>query len=359
MTTLIKTKLEEIFLGILGQIFLGKPVMFVIRNLKGWSNTKLKNDIFVHDKKKLSKKVVSLRNKKTSRSFTLIHTVMCEIYKNLTYHTTCTKREIYYKDVEFYKTQETVNRTVNSICVLLNVQEKDLSVMASAKGLIYGDITITFANKETMNCNRTQQVPQNVSEIETISTKAKFVLIVEKDTVFQKLTNDPVGKNFCEKIILITAKGYPDISTRLLIKKIDALLNIPIYILVDADPHGIDIMCTYKFGSFNKIFEAEDLAVPKVRYIGIMPSDIESLNILVSETTAEDLKKTDEMLQRPYVRGRLREELFWIKTCKKKAEIENMYQLSMDFFLNSYIPEKVMNLEPYELETLLLSQPFE
>lgn len=344
----------------MGTIILEKPVIFVLRNLKNWSNTKLKKDMFVQDKKKLSKKVVSMRNKNTSRSFCLMHTVMCEIYKNLVTKTTCTKREIYYKDVDFYKTQESVNRTVNSVCVLLNVQEKDLGVMSSAKGLIYGDCKIVFNNNDVMNCKRVQQVPQNVDEIERITSKAEFVLIVEKDTVFQKLTNDPVGKQFCENIILITAKGYPDISTRLLVKKIDNLLShIPIYILVDADPFGIEIMCTYKFGSFNKIFEAEDLAVPKVRYIGVMPSDLDNLNILVSEATPEDLKKTDDILQRPYVRGRLREELYWIKTRKKKAEIENLYQLTLDFLLNNYIPDKVVNLEPYEIETLLLSEPVE
>lgn len=346
-------------LGTLSALALGNPVLYIIRNVKGWENTKLKKEIFVHDKKKMSKKVVSLTNKNTARSFTLMHTVMCEIYKNLVQKTTCTKREIYYKDVEFFRNQETVNRTVNAICVMLNVQEKDLCVMSSAKGLIHGNVTITFDDGETMNCRRTQQVPMNVSEIAKISTKAEFIMIVEKDTVFQKLTHDPMGKQFCDNIILVTAKGYPDISTRLLIKKFDALLDIPIYILVDADPHGIDIMCTYKFGSFNKIFEAEDLAVPRIRYIGVMPSDIDNLNVLVSETSVDDLKKTDDMLQRPYVRGRLKEELFWIKTRKKKAEIESLYNSSLDFLLNSYIPDKVVNLEPYEVETLLLSQPME
>lgn len=45
------------------------------------------------------------------------------------------------------------------------------------------------------------------------------------------------------------AKGYPDSNTRLLIRKIWDQLHIPILCLVDADPHGIEIMCTYRFGS--------------------------------------------------------------------------------------------------------------
>jgi meiotic recombination protein SPO11 len=257
-----------------------------------------------------------------------------------------------------FKTQETVNRQVNNICTMLDVQEQDLGVMATAKGLILGDLQIEFKNGDIVDCIRVQQVPQNVSEIKTFITKtAEFVLIVEKDTVFQKFMNDPMGREFCANMILITGKGYPDISTRLLVKRInDILTKIPIFILVDADPYGIEIMCTYKFGSFSKIFNAEQFAVPSIRYIGMWPSDMDNMNCMVSDATPEDLKKTDEILERPYVCGRLREELFWLKTRKKKAEIECLYEQSMSYLFNNYIPTKIVNLEPLEIETQQLSQ---
>jgi meiotic recombination protein SPO11 len=45
-------------------------------------------------------------------------------------------------------------------------------------------------------------------------------------------------------------KGYPDLATRQLVKMIFwDKMKIPIFILVDADPHRFDIMCTYRFGS--------------------------------------------------------------------------------------------------------------
>lgn len=49
--------------------------------------------------------------------------------------------------------------------------------------------------------------------------------------------------------LLSQGKGYPDLATRQLVKMIWDKLKIPIFILVDADPHGFDIMCTYRFGS--------------------------------------------------------------------------------------------------------------
>lgn len=356
MSNLVIQKIEELYISTLQALVNGKPVIFEIRNVKSWANTKLKKDVFVHDKAKLSRKIVSLTNRNTRRSFCLILHILTEIYKNLTHSTTCTKREIYYKCQEFFKTQEPVNRTVTTICTMLDVQEQDLGISASAKGLIVGDVDIVFKNKEVVNCKRCQIVPQNSNDIKKFVTKAEFVLIVEKDTVFQKFMTDPQGKKFCENIILITGKGYPDISTRLLVKRFNDLLDIPIYILVDADPHGIEIMCTYKFGSFNKIFNAEQFAVPKIRFIGMMPSDIDNTNVIVSNATKEDLKKVDEILDRPYATGIIREELFWIKTRKKKAEIESLYDLSLDYLFNTYIPNKVINLEPLEIENLLLSQ---
>lgn len=48
---------------------------------------------------------------------------------------------------------------------------------------------------------------------------------------------------------MFKAKGYLDISTRLFVKKLWQILKIPVFAFVDADPCGIEIMLTYRFGS--------------------------------------------------------------------------------------------------------------
>lgn len=45
------------------------------------------------------------------------------------------------------------------------------------------------------------------------------------------------------------AKGYPDVSTRVLLARLEAQLKVPVLAVVDADPHGIHIMCVYRFGT--------------------------------------------------------------------------------------------------------------
>lgn len=47
----------------------------------------------------------------------------------------------------------------------------------------------------------------------------------------------------------LQGKGFPDNATRLLLQDIYNIYQLPIFILVDGDPHGIEIMAVYKYGS--------------------------------------------------------------------------------------------------------------
>ena len=45
------------------------------------------------------------------------------------------------------------------------------------------------------------------------------------------------------------ARGYPDLATRRLVHILSEDKKIPSFALVDNDPHGIEILATYMFGS--------------------------------------------------------------------------------------------------------------
>ncbi len=53
--------------------------------------------------------------------------------------------------------------------------------------------------------------------------------------------------------MLIIGRGYPDLATRTFLKRLEAEFNLPMFALVDADPYGLEIVCTYALGS--KVFE--------------------------------------------------------------------------------------------------------
>lgn len=58
-----------------------------------------------------------------------------------------------------------------------------------------------------------------------------------------------------------------------------------------------------------------------------------------------DLKKVDELLERPYVNRTMRRELNCLKERRIKAEIEGIYRLSVDYLINDYIPRKIRYVE--------------
>jgi meiotic recombination protein SPO11 len=87
-------------------------------------------------------------------------------------------------------------------------------------------------------------VPDVIANITGIRTCATYVLVVEKDSVFQQLLREECPSfNNC---ILVTGKGYPDIPTRMFVHLLSEKVQIPIYALVDANPHGFEIMCVYR-----------------------------------------------------------------------------------------------------------------
>jgi hypothetical protein len=50
--------------------------------------------------------------------------------------------------------------------------------------------------------------------------------------------------------------------------------SVPILVLVDGDPHGVDILSVYKFGSIALKHEDDRLAARRVEWVGIWASEL-------------------------------------------------------------------------------------
>ncbi|PKU86053.1 Meiotic recombination protein SPO11-1 [Dendrobium catenatum] len=178
-----------------------------------------------------------------------------------------------------------------------------------------------------------------------IVSVAQYILVVEKETVFQRLAND----KFCERnhCIVITGRGYPDVSTRRFLQLIVKQLHLPVYCLVDFDPYGFDILATYRFGSMQMAYDAKLMRVSEIRWLGAFSSDFEKYKLpercLLSLTT-EDKKKAEALLSRCYLhqeapQWRLELEIMLHKGLK--FEIEALSALSLSFLSDAYIPLKI------------------
>ena len=75
-------------------------------------------------------------------------------------------------------------------------------------------------------------IPSNVDKVTELRTDAKFVLLVEKDAAFMRLAEDRFYNKY--PCIIITAKGQPDVATRLFLSKVKRELKLPVLALVAA-----------------------------------------------------------------------------------------------------------------------------
>ncbi|XP_050402116.1 meiotic recombination protein SPO11 [Patella vulgata] len=264
------------------------------------------------------KKMAYIRydNEKSLKKFGLIVKVLSIIYKLLQENRYCTKRDLYYQDPESFGKQTTLDGVVDIIAAILNVPRWELNVLATSKGLVSGDLQFYNEDGHHIDCRGSKggiSIPAHRKDMNNIYTDAKFILIVEKDATFQKL----LGENFCEKYapcILITAKGFPDLGTRLLLKLLWNQFQLPVFSLVDCDPHGFEIMAVYTFGSKAQACENQHLAVPTIKWLGILPSELSGSHIpeaTLIPLTQRDVEKASELLRRPYVNSnwRLREQV--------------------------------------------------
>nr|XP_054322911.1 meiotic recombination protein SPO11 isoform X2 [Pongo pygmaeus] len=353
----VLASIENIIQDIITSLARNEAPAFTIDNRSSWENIKFEDSVGLQMVSHCTTRKIKSDSPKSAQKFALILKILSMIYKLVQSNTYATKRDIYYTDSQLFGNQTVVDNIINDISCMLKVSRRSLHILSTSKGLIAGNLRYIEEDGTKVNCTcgaTAVAVPSNIQGIRI--TDAKFVLIVEKDATFQRLLDD----NFCNKLspcIMITStpvfqhlkskgKGVPDLNTRLLVKKLWDTFHVPVFTLVDADPHGIEIMCIYKYGSMSMSFEAHHLTVPAIRWLGLLPSDLKRLNVpkdSLIPLTKRDQMKLDSILRRPYVTCQpfWRKEMEIMADSKMKAEIQALTFLSSDYLSRVYLPNKL------------------
>jgi meiotic recombination protein SPO11 len=166
------------------------------------------------------------------------------------------------------------------------------------------------------------------------------VLVIEKEATFSKLLSlksSDAGYAFLDNYILVTGKGYPDVSTRLLLKLLSQ--SLAIFCLIDGDPHGFQIYLTYKYGSKSMAFSATNLAVPCIQFLGVAPSAwFTKLHIKTQDLiqlSINDVKKCLSLLKNPhvYLNPSLKREISRLMFTNYKSEIQSIAISDLQIFV--------------------------
>uniref|UniRef100_A0A8C5QTU4 DNA topoisomerase (ATP-hydrolyzing) n=1 Tax=Leptobrachium leishanense TaxID=445787 RepID=A0A8C5QTU4_9ANUR len=313
-----------------------------------WGNIEFNEQVGLQMVKHRTTRKVKSDNPRSAQKFALIIKILSVIYKLVQCNNYATKRDIYYTDVQLYGNQTVVDNIINDVSCMLRIPRISLHILSTSKGCVAGALMFMEEDGTRVDCSRSSTgilVPSNIEGIRNMYSQAKFVLIIEKDATFQRLLDD----DFCNTVgpgILITGKGVPDLNTRLLIRKLWDRFHIPIFTLVDADPHGIEIMCIYKYGSLSMSFEAHQLTVPSISWLGLLPSDLERLHVhseSLIPLTAMDQRKLSSLQRRPYINSQplWKKEMEIMAARQMKAEIQALTSLSPNYLTRVYLPNKL------------------
>ena len=67
----------------------------------------------------------------------------------------------------------------------------------------------------------------------------------------------------------LVGKGQPDVATRLFLRKVRDVLQIPVLALVDSDPYGLKILSVYCSGSKQMSYDSNHLTTTDIKWLGV------------------------------------------------------------------------------------------
>ncbi|VAI87916.1 unnamed protein product [Triticum turgidum subsp. durum] len=177
-----------------------------------------------------------------AKAFVRVWKVMEMCYKILGDGKLVTQRELFYKllsdSPKYFSCQRHVNQTIQDVVSLLRCTRQSLGIMASSRGALIGRLMLHEAEEEHIDCSilgpSGHAITGDLNQLSrlNLSSDARYLILVEKDAIFQRLAEDRLYNQL--PCILITAKGYPDIATRFILHRLSQTFpNMPIFALVD------------------------------------------------------------------------------------------------------------------------------
>ena len=187
---------------------------------------------------------------------------------------------------------------------------------------------------------------QDVPDLE-FEVDADFVLVVEKDAVFQRLLEEGIfSVKELSRVVMVTGKGVPDLATRQLVSYLSK--GLPVLIITDCDPYGLEIFLTFTFGSLASCYCQEPLAAPLSWWLGVHPADMQDLDFPLQDFSTADRKRIIDITDREYIQSdpvlRRHVDLMW--QLKVKAEIQQVFEeREPGYLVNTYLPGKINQLQ--------------
>ncbi|NYZ74836.1 DNA topoisomerase IV subunit A [Candidatus Micrarchaeota archaeon] len=270
---------------------------------------------------------------------------------------TATLRDLYYaKKRTIANTKENTieeqkesDMAIVDLEVSLDTFRERLHLRAEPKGRMAGDVVVNDRVKDkvdTIDLSRMGSggwaVPSIVEQIEFKDVGVEYVLVAEKNAIFDRLNEDGYWKK--NKCLLMTTAGQAARGARRLLQRLTEELKLPAYALTDSDPYGWYIYSTMKYGSMALAHESDRLGCPQLKFLGLSMSDIEhyDLRSVTIKAKEVDIKRAQEMKEYDWFKAKeWQSEINKFLDKKIKAEIQALSSKSLQYISSTYLPDKI------------------
>jgi len=276
-----------------------------------------------------------------------------------------TKRDAYYQSKNWeearFDSQEESDAVMDDIEALFSVggisREQMRFYPEEKGGEIAGRLIVIdrdWETKKTIRIDCTSfgsgafSIPSSVEHLE-FETKAKFILAIETGGMFQRLSAHKFWKK--SDCILINMGGVPSRACRRFIRRLSDEKKLPVYTFVDCDPYGIaNIYRSLKVGSGNAAHISKFFSVPRAKFLGVTPDDIEDFKLPTHPLKDVDIKRGRDALKNdPF----FKKHKIWQKAIDKllgmgvRAEQQALAKWGLNYVIDEYLPRKLKEPEKF------------
>ena len=250
---------------------------------------------------------------------------------------------------ETFDTQDECDPIIEDVEVSLDAMREELHLYAKNAGAMVGPITLVDSGDE-IDCARMgsggYSIP-SIVEPEIVQFKkntAKFILHVEKDTVWRRFNEDKFWRK--HNCILTHGGGQPPRGVRRLLHRLHHELKLPVYCLLDNDPWGYYIYSVLKQGSINLAYESRRMAIPAARFLGLRSNDYERCQLTPSvqiKLNDQDIKRARQIAQYPWFvqKKPWQREIELMLKNGFKLEVEALISKDISYVTEEYVPARL------------------
>ena len=268
------------------------------------------------------------------------------------------KREIYYNSKSWgecrFDNQPESDTLLDDMEAMLGVNREQLGYIPEEHGgevtgpLVVLDRQPGSGREIRIDCAQlgtgAWSIPSQVEHLR-FTTKAKFILVIETASLFQRLVHHRYYET--AHCILISMSGVPTRACRRFIRRLADDCKLPVLAFTDGDPYGYcNIYRTLKVGSGQAAHINQYFCVPQAHYLGVTPQDIKDYDLEDATHPLEpnDIKRARDALKNdPFIKHHRewQEALNHMLELGVRIEQQAFAKHGLNFVLETYLPDKL------------------